>query len=74
MAGTAGIGSDDRRCPTAFQICASHAPARRYGRPRVWKDLHEAGKRVSEKRAGRLMREAGLRARVRKGFPLHNDE
>ncbi len=36
--------------------------------PRVWKDLHEAGERVSEKRVGRLMREEGLRARVRKRF------
>jgi transposase InsO family protein len=34
----------------------------------VWKDLHEAGERVSEKRVGRLMREDGLRARVRKRF------
>jgi transposase InsO family protein len=51
------------------QIQASHAASRgRYGRPRVWKDLHEAGERVSEKRVGRLMREDGLRARARKRF------
>lgn len=51
------------------QICASHAASRgRYGRPRVWKDLHEAGERVSEKRVGRLMRAEGLRARARKRF------
>jgi transposase InsO family protein len=49
------------------QIQASFAASRgRYGRPRVWKDLHEAGEHVSEKRVGRLMREDGLRARARK--------
>jgi transposase InsO family protein len=52
-----------------MQIRASYAASRgRYGRPRVWKDLHEAGERVSEKRVGRLMREDGLRARARKRF------
>ena len=51
------------------QVQASYSASRgRYGRPRVWKDLHEAGERVSEKRIGRLMREEGLRARVRKRF------
>ena len=50
-------------------VRTSHAASkRRYGRPRVWKDLHEAGERVSEKRVGRLMREDGLRARARKRF------
>ena len=34
----------------------------------MWKDLHEAGEHVSEKRFGRLMREEGLRARARKRF------
>jgi hypothetical protein len=30
------------------QVRASHAASRgRYGRPRVWKDLQEAGERVS---------------------------
>jgi putative transposase len=51
------------------QIQASFAASRgRYGRPRVWKDLHEAGEHVSEKRVGRLMRQDGLRARARKRF------
>jgi putative transposase len=51
------------------QIRASHAASHgHYGRPRVWKDLHEAGERVSEKRVGQLMREDGLRARARKRF------
>jgi transposase InsO family protein len=53
------------------QIRASHAASRRrYGRPRVWKDLHEAGEHVSEKRVGRLMRADGLRGRSRKRFRL----
>ncbi len=51
------------------QIRASFTASRgRYGRPRVWKDLHEAGERVREKRIARLMREGGLRARARKRF------
>jgi len=51
------------------QVGASHAASRgRYGRPRVWKDLSEAGERVSPKRVGRLLREEGLRARARKRF------
>ena len=51
------------------QVRASHAASRgRYGRPRVWKDLSEAGERVSQKRVGRLMREEGLRARARQRF------
>ena len=52
-----------------MHIRASYAASRgRYGRPRVRKDLHEAGERVSEKRVGRLMREDGLRARAGKRF------
>jgi transposase InsO family protein len=51
------------------QVRAFHTASRgRYGRPRVWKDLHEAGEHVSEKRVARLMREDGLRGRVRKRF------
>jgi transposase InsO family protein len=50
-------------------VRAAHAASRgRYGRPRVWKDLHEAGEHVSQKRIARLMREDGLRGRVRKRF------
>ncbi len=51
------------------RIRASHeASRRRYGRPRIWKDLREEGEHVSEKRVGRLMRAEGLRARARKRF------
>jgi transposase InsO family protein len=36
----------------------------RYGSPRIHRELHEAGWRVSRRRVARLMRAAGLRARV----------
>jgi putative transposase len=57
----------DRQLRVAIR--ASHeASHRHYGRPRVGKDLHEAGEHVSEKRVARLMRAEGLRARSRKRF------
>lgn len=40
----------------------------RYGSPRVYADLVEQKVRVSRKRVVRLMREMGLKARVRKRF------
>lgn len=36
----------------------------RYGSPRIWEELQAAGWRVSRRRVERLMRPAGLRARV----------
>lgn len=36
----------------------------RYGSPRIWKELRATGWRVSRRRVERLMRAAGLRARV----------
>jgi transposase InsO family protein len=41
---------------------------KRYGSPRIWKDLVEDHLRVSRKRVVRLMQEQGLRARARKRF------
>src|SRR5215213_7491568 len=49
-------------------LCLAGAARVGAGHPRVWKDLSEAGERVSQKRVGRLMREEGLRARARKRF------
>jgi transposase InsO family protein len=40
----------------------------RYGSPRIYEDLVELGVPVSRKRVVRLMREEGLKARVRKRF------
>ena len=53
------------------RVQASHTASRRaYGRPRIWKDLAEAGERVSEKRVGRLMREVGIVVRPRRRFKM----
>ena len=57
----------DRQLRVAIR--ASHAASRGCdGRPRIWKDLREAGEHVSEKRVGRLMRQEGVVGRVRKRF------
>ena len=37
-----------------------------YGRPRIFAELKEQGKRVGEKRVGRLMTEAGIRGASRR--------
>ena len=67
-----------RRLPSAHthrdrQLCvlirASHEASRRtYGSPRIHRDLHEQGHRVSRKRVIRLKQAEGLTARVRKRF------
>lgn len=44
------------------------ASRKRYGSPRIWKDLFEDDIHVSRKRVVRLMREDGLVARARKRF------
>ena len=50
-------------------IRASHEASRRtYGSPRIHRDLHEQGHRVSRKRVIRLKQAEGLTARARKRF------
>jgi transposase InsO family protein len=50
------------------------AHRRRYGRPRVWKELRDSyGRRVSRKLAERLMRENGPQARRRRKFVVTTD-
>ena len=59
----------DRRLRVLVQ--ASFAESRRrYGSPRVYKDLIEQGIRVSPKRVARLMQEDELKARARKRYKL----
>jgi len=44
------------------------ASRRRYGSPRIWDDLREAGEAVSQKRVERLMRQNGLFGKHRRRF------
>jgi transposase InsO family protein len=44
------------------------ATGKRYGRPRLWKDLREDGEAVSEKRVRRLMHEEQIQGRIPKRF------
>ena len=52
-----------------LEIRAIHQESkRRYGSPRVHRELHARGRRCARKRVARLMREDGLRARKRRRF------
>jgi putative transposase len=58
----------------ALEVAAIHAESRgRYGSPRVHAELHQRGQRIARKRVARLMRTAGLRARVRRRFRCTTD-
>jgi len=55
-------------------ITESHRLSRRkYGSPRVFKDLQALGRRTSRKRIARLMRDHGLVARTKKRFKRTTD-
>jgi transposase InsO family protein len=62
----------DRRLRTSVRA-AFEASRRRYGSPRIHRDLREQGDRVSRKRVVRLMQEEGLQARPRKRFKMTTD-
>jgi transposase InsO family protein len=57
-----------------LEVSAIHAESRRsYGSPRVHMELRERGRRVGRKRVARLMRAAGLRARILRRFRCTTD-
>jgi transposase InsO family protein len=60
---------DDRRLRVLVRASFDES-RRRYGSPRVFRDLVEQGIQVSPKRIARLMQEDGLKARARKRFKL----
>ena len=60
---------DDRRLRVLIQASFEES-RRRYGSPRVYRDLVEQGIQVSPKRIARLMQEEGLKARARKRFKM----
>jgi len=56
------------------EVAASHTASRRtYGSPRILRDLHEEGHRVSRKCVARLMRELGLEGRRKRRFRATTD-
>ena len=59
--------SEDARLLVELQSAFEHS-RRTYGRPRLQRALAACGHRHGERRIGRLMRAAGLRARVRRRF------
>jgi putative transposase len=62
----------DRQLQLAIRVAHAESEAR-YGAPRVHRELHAAGLRVSRKRVARLMREAGLVARRRRRYRSTTD-
>ncbi len=62
----------DRRLCVAVRA-AFERSRRRYGSPRIHRDLRDEDIRVSRKRVVRLMREEGLQARPRKRFKATTD-
>ncbi len=60
---------DDRRLRVLIRASFEES-RRRYGSPRVYRDLIEQGIQVSPKRVARLMQEEGLKARARKRFKM----
>ncbi len=56
------------------KLRAFHAASgKRYGRPRLWKDLKEDGEALSEKRVRRLMRDEQIQGQVPKRFKHTTD-
>jgi putative transposase len=67
----ARVGADQR---LAVEVAAIHAESRRrYGSPRVHRELRARGQRVGRDRVARLMRTQGLRARAPRRFRTTTD-
>jgi transposase InsO family protein len=67
----ARVGADQR---LAVEVAAIHAESRRrYGSPRVHRELRARGQRVGRDRVARLMRTQGLRARAARHFRTTTD-
>lgn len=57
-----------------FKVVAFHRQSRKnYGSRPIVKDLHHAGTAVSRRRVARLMREAGIRGKMRRAFKVTTD-
>jgi transposase InsO family protein len=64
--------AEDRRLK--LLVHEAHREGRRYyGRPKVYEALKKMGERISPKRVGRLMREEGLRGKMRRRFARTTD-
>jgi transposase InsO family protein len=58
----------------AVHVAAAHAAShRRYGSPRVYRELQAQGHDIGRHRVARLMREQGLRARAKRRFQRTTD-
>lgn len=67
-------GSTTVRDELLLEIKAIHAESKgRYGSPRIHRKLRSRGRRCSQKRVARLMREHGLRGRRRRRFKATTD-
>ena len=67
-----GVARAQRDLVLRTKLRAFHAASGQiYGRPRLWKDLHEDGEAVSEKRVKRLMRAATAPEPIRKAPEVH---
>jgi transposase InsO family protein len=63
---------EDQRLKELIHL-AHHEGRGNYGRPRIHRELTKKGERVSAKRVARLMREDGLRGKVRRRFVRTTD-
>ena len=63
---------ENRRLTVKIRQCHL-ASGRRYGSPRIYQDLHDAGECCSEKRVARLMRQHDIQAKMARRFMVTTD-